>query len=98
MRRGTVTFAGETVQLTPTEFRLLVPLVSHPNEVLTRQALSHVVWGYDDPDAGHMIDVHVGRMRNKLRMIRGDVPLETVRGRGFTWRDAQPDEYASQEF
>ena len=38
-----------------------------------------------------MIDVHMGRIRAKLRAISDRVPLETVRRRGFVWKD-EPDE------
>src|SRR5690242_9594673 len=87
IRRGMVTFAGVTVRLTPTEFRLLVPLASQPNEVISRAALSQVIGVYYDPGAAHIVDIHVGRLRMKLRSIRDEVPLETVRGQGYVWRE-----------
>jgi len=82
--RGTVTFGGQLVHLTPTEYRLIVALASHPDEVLSREMLGQVVWGYDDVGTGHLIDVHIGRLRGKLRQAsRGAPIIVTVRGRGY---------------
>ena len=93
--RGTVTVAGQSVHLTPTEYRLLVALASHPDEVLSRESLGHVVWGYDDLGTGHLIDVHMGRLRLKLRRASRTAPaIVTIRGRGYTISSeltSQPD-------
>ncbi len=83
--RGTVTLAGQTVRLTPTEYRLLVVLASRPDEVLSREALGQLVWGYQDVGTGHLIDVHMGRLRVKLRRASRSSPIiQTVRGKGYT--------------
>jgi DNA-binding response OmpR family regulator len=83
--RGTVSLAGQVVHLTPTEYRLLVALASRPDEVLSREALGQLVWGYQDLGTGHLIDVHIGRLRLKLRRASRVAPIiVTVRGRGYT--------------
>src|SRR5207245_2828824 len=83
--RGTVTLAGQAVHLTPTEYRLLVALANRPDEVLTREALGQLVWGYQDLGTGHLIDVHIGRLRLKLRRASRLAPvIVTVRGKGYT--------------
>ena len=83
--RGTVTLAGQLVHLTPTEYRLLVALASRPDEVLSRESLGQLVWGYQDLGTGHLIDVHIGRLRLKLRRISRAAPIiVTVRGKGYT--------------
>jgi DNA-binding response OmpR family regulator len=83
--RGTVSLAGQIVRLTPTEYRLLVALASHPDEVLSREALGQLVWGYQDLGTGHLIDVHIGRLRLKLRGVSRAAPvIVTVRGKGYT--------------
>jgi DNA-binding response OmpR family regulator len=82
--RRTVTLAGQPVHLTVTEYRLVVALASRPKEVLSRKALAQMVWGYEDVDVGHLIDVHVGRLRQKLRHVSpGGTTVHTVRGRGY---------------
>jgi DNA-binding response OmpR family regulator len=83
--RGTVTIGGQPVHLTPTEYRLLVALASHADEVLSREALGQLVWGYDDLGTSHLIDVHIGRLRLKLRRASNAAPvIVTVRGKGYT--------------
>ncbi|MCA1646427.1 MAG: response regulator transcription factor [Chloroflexi bacterium] len=82
--RGTVTLAGQIIHLTPTEYRLLVALASRPDEVLSREALGQLVWGYQDVGTGHLIDVHIGRLRLKLRRASRSGPvIATVRGKGY---------------
>jgi len=83
--RGTVTLGKTPVHLTPTEYRLLVALSTHVDEVLSREALGQIVWGYQDLGIGHLIDVHIGRLRLKLRKASRTAPvIMTVRGRGYT--------------
>jgi DNA-binding response OmpR family regulator len=83
--RGTVILAGQSVRLTPTEYRLLVALASRPEEVLSRETLGQLVWGYQDLGTGHLIDVHIGRLRLKLRRASSSGPvIVTVRGKGYT--------------
>jgi DNA-binding response OmpR family regulator len=83
--RGTITIAGQAVHLTPTEYRLLVALATRPDEVLSRETLGQLVWGYQDLGTGHLIDVHIGRLRLKLRKTSKVAPaITTVRGKGYT--------------
>ena len=83
--RGTVSIGGQQVHLTPTEYRLLVALASRPDEVLSRETLGQLVWGYQDLGTGHLIDVHIGRLRLKLRRSSKTAPvIVTVRGKGYT--------------
>jgi DNA-binding response OmpR family regulator len=83
--RGTVILAGRSVNLTPTEYRLLVALTSQPDEVFSRAMLGKLVWGYEDIGTGHLIDVHIGRLRLKLRRASSSGPvIVTVRGKGYT--------------
>jgi len=83
--RGTVILGGQSVHLTPTEYRLLVALASRPDEVLSREMLGQLVWGYQDLGTGHLIDVHIGRLRLKLRRASHAGPvIVTIRGKGYT--------------
>ncbi|MGI9146400.1 MAG: response regulator transcription factor [Chloroflexota bacterium] len=83
--RATVVLAGQSVHLTPTEYHLLVALASRPEEVLSRETLGQLVWGYQDLGTGHLIDVHIGRLRLKLRRASSSGPvIVTVRGKGYT--------------
>jgi DNA-binding response OmpR family regulator len=84
---GPVTIGSTRVHLTPTEYRLLLVLADHADQVVSRATLLRQVWGYedDDPSAGHLVDVHLGRLRLKLAHATLRAPaLVTVRGRGYT--------------
>lgn len=73
------------IELTVTEFDLLVYLLRNARRVLSREALLHAVWGFDVPVESNVVDVHIGHLRRKL----GEPPLiQTVRGVGYQLRSA----------
>jgi DNA-binding response OmpR family regulator len=76
---------GETLRLTRREFELLRYLVQNKNRVVSRDRLLERVWGYDRSVETRSVDVHVGRLRNKL----GDAArqIETVIGLGYRFVD-----------
>jgi len=83
-REHTVTVAGRSVGLTPTEFRLLGTLVRQAGQVLSREQLIHKVLGLDFDGVDRTIDVHILNLRRKL----GDDPsrpryIKTVYGAGY---------------
>jgi DNA-binding response OmpR family regulator len=61
-----VTMAGSEVRLTPTEYRLLATMASHPGLPLTQHWLLEQVWGADYTDERHLLHVNIGRLRRKL--------------------------------
>lgn len=76
---------GRPVELTPTEFRLLRYLVTHPNRPMSREALIEAVWGYDS-SVGNLrtVDVHIRHLREKLEEDPAHPRwLITVRGAGY---------------
>jgi len=72
---------GEPVRLTRREFELLRYLVANKNRVLSRDRLLERVWGYDQAIETRSVDVHVGRLRGKLRAAGQQI--ETVVGLGY---------------
>ena len=75
--------AGDRLTLTTKEFGVLEHLVAHAEQVVTRSALLEHVWERTrDPDS-NVIDVHVARLRSKLREGEGTPRIATVRGVGF---------------
>jgi DNA-binding response OmpR family regulator len=84
LKRVAVTIHDRRIHLTPTEFRLLSVLASKPDTVFERAALASHVWGYTDAGCNHLIDVHIGRLRSKLRSVPAESAyLVSVRGRGY---------------
>ena len=72
---------GQPVDLTATEFRLLLTLIDRRGRVQSRDDLLNAVWGYDYSGYGRTVDTHIRRLREKL----GDAAdmIETVRGVGY---------------
>jgi DNA-binding response OmpR family regulator len=81
---GTVTRAGESLQLTRTEFKLLTELATEPGRVLSREELLERVWGYDYFGDSRLVDVHVRRLRKKVEHDPANpTVVTTVRGMGY---------------
>ncbi|MCC7265504.1 MAG: winged helix-turn-helix transcriptional regulator [Candidatus Latescibacteria bacterium] len=78
---------GRRLDLTTTEFKLLVHLVEHPGQVLSRDELLRSVWGYATSGYSRTVDTHVQRLREKL----GEASpwIETVRGAGYRFRSGE---------
>jgi DNA-binding response OmpR family regulator len=76
-----VTVAGVPTRLTKREFELLRFLVENRNRVLSRDRLLERVWGFDRQVETRSVDVHVGRLRGKLRGAGRQI--ETVIGMGY---------------
>src|SRR4029079_11570322 len=65
--RCQVALRDDAVPLTPTEFRLLCELANRPSEVVSRKELVESVWGFHDTAVVRSLDVHMRRLRAKLR-------------------------------
>src|SRR5699024_7015674 len=62
----TVTKNGQALNLTKKEFQLLVYLLEHQNQVLSREQLLNGVWGYDLLGTSRIVDIHISHLRDKL--------------------------------
>jgi two-component system, OmpR family, response regulator len=78
VRRG-----KRSVQLSATEFELLVFLLRHQGEVVTREQILASVWGYEHDPATNVVDVYVGYLRRKLGSAEDPAPIHTVRAVGY---------------
>ena len=71
-RQHTVTLAGQPVQLTPTEYKLLCELSINAGSVVTHEQLLRNVWGMDPASSRGALRTYVRRLRNKLNENAGD--------------------------
>lgn len=75
---------GDAVEVTRTEFDLLLALALRPNQVLTRHDLVTEVWDTSWVGDERIVDVHIGNLRRKLGTdTRGRGFIDTVRGVGY---------------
>ncbi|HEX7852586.1 MAG TPA: phosphate regulon transcriptional regulator PhoB [Sphingobium sp.] len=79
VRRG-----GESVQLGPTEFRLLRHLLEHPGWVFSRERLLDSVWGQDSDIELRTVDVHIRRLRKAININGRPDIIRTVRSAGYS--------------
>jgi two-component system response regulator MprA len=78
--------SSRRIELTTREYELLAFFLRHPRQVLTRdQILSHV-WINPDVDS-NAIEVHVGRLRDKLESGGEGRVIQTIRGAGYALRE-----------
>ena len=76
---------GVEVGLTPTEYRLLTLLASHPQQIFPRQQLLQVVKGLDFVGTDRVIDVHIKNLRQKIEDDDTRTPyyILTIYGEGY---------------
>jgi two-component system, OmpR family, response regulator len=74
---------GRSVALSTTEFELLVYLLRHHGQVLSREQILSSVWGYEHDPATNVVDVYIGYLRRKLRRPEDPAPIFTVRAVGY---------------
>ena len=80
-QRHTVVSAGREIELTSTEFKLLLYLAEKKGRVQGREKLLQNVWSYNNAGDTRTVDTHVTRLRSKLG-TPGDI-IKTVRGFGY---------------
>lgn len=74
---------GETIALTPTEFRLLRHLMEHPRHVFARERLLDSVWGHESDVELRTVDVQIRRIRKALNEGGRSDLIRTVRSAGY---------------
>jgi two-component system, OmpR family, response regulator len=88
--RWTVHRAGTPVELSPTEFRLLIYLMSNQDRMLTREQILENVWGHSR--RSQIVDTYVSYLRRKLDSL-GPPLIHTQRGVGYgLWTGPLPSQ------
>lgn len=83
---------NDMLNLTPKEYELLLYLIKHPNMTLTRERLLERIWGYDFGQETRLVDVHIGKLREKVE----DDPknpkfIKTIRGYGYKFKELKDE-------
>ena len=78
-----ITRAGVPISLTAKEYAILVFLMRHAGEVVTRTQLGEHVWEADFDNLTNLVDVHVSHLRTKIDQAAAVALIHTVRGRGY---------------
>ena len=83
-----VTRDDEPIELTSREYEILEYFIRHPRQVLSRERIFEHVWGANFIGESNLIDVHVMRLRDKLEARGQPRILQTMRGAGYSLREA----------
>ncbi|WP_146550294.1 response regulator transcription factor [Rummeliibacillus suwonensis] len=78
---------GVSIDLTPREFELLLYLIKHPKQVLTREQILDRVWGYDYYGDTNVVDVYIRYVRQKIDKGSNHPLIQTVRGVGYVLKE-----------
>jgi two-component system response regulator MprA len=73
----------QPIELTTREYDLLLLLMRHPRQVLTRNQILEQVWGYTAELETNALEVHMGHLRQKLEASGGVRVIQTIRGVGY---------------
>jgi two-component system OmpR family response regulator len=88
---------SQEISLSPKEYALLLELMRHPGQPLTRAHLIEHVWDFAFDASSNVVDVYIGYLRDKLDRPFGVHSIETVRGVGYRIGDADcapiPDDH-----
>jgi two-component system response regulator MprA len=78
--------SGRRVELTTREYELLLLFMRHPRQVLLRDQIMDRVWG-DAMVESNAIEVHIGRLRDKLEAGDEERLIQTIRDAGYALRE-----------
>ncbi len=76
------------IELTKIEFELLELFLQHPRQVLTREQILDLVWGYNFDSGTNSLAVYIGYLRRKLEEGNEARLIQTVRGVGYALRSS----------
>lgn len=82
-----VTQNGKEIQLSPTEYKLLVYLLENKNKVLSRSQILNHVWGFDFDNNTNVVDVYISYLRNKIDETEQKI-IHTIKGTGYLIRES----------
>lgn len=77
-----ITYQGEILTLTRTEYKLLRYFIQHKNKVLSKEAILNAVWGYDYYGNENVVEAYIKTLRQKLQDPEHQV-IQTLRGFGY---------------
>jgi len=75
------------IELSPTEYELLLLFMRRPRQVLTREIILDRVWGFDFEGSSNVLEVYIGYLRNKLEAEGEPRLIHTVRSVGYVFKE-----------
>ena len=79
--------SSRTIELTTTEYNLLLLFLRHPRKVLTRDLIMEHVWAYDFEGESNILEVYIRYLRTKTEADGGSRLIHTLRGAGYVLKE-----------
>ena len=83
----TASYDGAEIELTKKEYDLLVYMLEHKGEIVSREQALEAVWCFDFYGNTNVVDVYVRYLRSKIDDVFDVKLLQTVRGAGYIIRE-----------
>lgn len=83
----TVTRGGTAVSLSSKEYNILLYMIMHKGQVLSRDTLNQHMWNYDYDGSSNIIDVYIRYLRKKIDEGHEKKLIHTIRGQGYVIRE-----------
>ena len=83
INKGELFNGDDIIPLNTLEYHLLVYLAKHSESIITRDQLLDEVWGYETETSSRTVDVHIAKIRFKLKESELPKHIQTIRGRGY---------------
>lgn len=87
--QNTAKLNGETLKLSPNEFKVLTFFMKHPNKTYSRDQLITRVWGTTVYIDERTVDVQIRRLRDKLKQHAHHTLIKTIRGSGYLFSESE---------
>lgn len=78
-----VTLEGESLDVSPTEYRILEYLLHRPRMIVSKRELLEHLYDFTWEHHSNVVEAHISNLRRKLRVASATLLLETFRGRGY---------------
>jgi len=75
--------AGQFIDLSPYEYKMMVIFVKEPTKIHSRTKLLDAVWGYNYDTSSNVVDVAIGKLRKKINLATCQPLIFSSRGRGY---------------
>jgi DNA-binding response OmpR family regulator len=85
----TVSRRGHSLELSPTEYRILEYLIHRPRAIVSKNELLEHLYDFDWEHHSNVIEAHVSNLRRKLNLPGTEPLIETLRHRGYRLRDEE---------
>ena len=82
--------AGNVIDLSPYEFKIMVIFLRNPHRVYSRTELLDMVWGCGHDTSSNVVDVAIGKLRKKINQSEDALLICSCRGRGYVFSERLP--------